>query len=210
MIKKDIPTDRSVIGYQRGEWGIMRPVVVLDATTLWVESRYGSNSTTFARSGDNRYSDTVNYGYGHTTGYLVTMVTGSDYDETGRAEQLDLLDELLKAVPAPADLTGEYVGALSRRMPKGLTLGIVNNRHLHGPSWEAIEAQQRANREAQRKADAAAQRKREANADLLAAIMDEIKERGFAQYTARPETGGQVSLPLELMAALLGIETEGN
>lgn len=209
MIKKEIPTDRSLIGYQRGEYGRMRPAVVLDTTTLWAKSQYGSsNSATFDRSTDNRYSDTMSYGYGAKTGYLAVIVTGSDYDETGRAEQFALLDELLKSVPAPADLTGEYVGALSRRMPIGLTLEIVNNRHLHGPSWAAIEAERRVRREAQRKADEAAQRKREANADLLAVIMDDIEHRGFAQHTVRPESDGRASLPLHLLASLLDIDTE--
>lgn len=191
---------REVVGYQHGSYGYLTPAAVIDTESLWTRTNGHSRTTWGKAAGWKCGRDRL---YRQETGWLVVRVVaygGADLDKG-----LKLLREWLTTVPEVID--ADFVVQAANSMPEGLVLDIEANRDLHGP-WEAAKSA----------ADAAAESKREQwrreeaennrlirNISRINRALDEAKVPGMA----RRSSGDLVEIELSALAALLGVELEG-
>jgi len=210
-MKKNEIEAGAVLGYQRRAGWHPVPAMVLDAGQLWTEeySRYNNTYTYTPSPAASRpqWGKRFISGFRDSTGYLAVISYHVEYDETGQREAIAEMRTLTGRLEG-SELTNASVAELDRQMPDGLTLTVVNNRHLVG-AWDDAVTARKAEDERKRRENEARRRLGEWRRDAFAAL-DEAAcahaQAGTAAIVLRHEGEGRVSMTYETLARIVGTE----
>lgn len=211
MQRKDIKAGE-LLAYRRSNddtWTKATPCIVLDTESLWTETwkrMRGTYEYTRA-SGWKCSSDNMFFGECRETGFLVAMGQCHSFSESDQAANISALRAFV--APLPGKLEPDVLNAIAHgdiKKPEGIRIDVVNNRALRG-TWQDVKAAQDANKAARQRADEQRRALGHWRQDAFAVLTDAAcRSAGTTAVVIRNEPHGRVSMELETLARVLGVE----